>query len=166
MTGTPGVAEPDRPPDWLNGAPAIVYQQCGTCDHNWYLPRRTCECCGAANPVARVAGGQGVVHAVTLVSRVPTPEFREIAPYLLIFVDASEGFRMMAHGAPGLRIGDAVAATFVARAGRLLPVFEAVGQRDSELCEQQRPLGRHVSDRGVDASAPNGFEQATLRKGS
>ena len=116
--------------DWLNGTPAILYQQCGTCDHVWYLPRRTCDRCGAADPAARVASGRGVVHAATLVSRAPAPEFKEIAPYLLIFVDAPEGFRMMAHGAPGLRIGDAVAATFVKRAGRLLPVFEAARLRD------------------------------------
>ena len=133
MSGPANSAGTDRSADWLTGAPAIVYQQCETCDQLWYRPRRTCDRCGAEHSTARVASGRGVVHAVTVVSRAPTPEFKEVAPYSLIFVDAAEGFRMMAHGAPGLRIGDAVAVTFVTRAGRLLPMFEALGPQDPTL---------------------------------
>lgn len=130
MTLATNIPATDRPQDWLHGFPVIVYQRCDACGYAWYIPRRTCACCGAADPSALVASGEGVVHAATLVSRAPTPSFREIAPYLLVFVDAREGFRMMAHGMPGLRIGDAVKATFVTRAGRLLPVFEAAGTQD------------------------------------
>jgi hypothetical protein len=35
-----------------------------------------------------------------------------------------EGFRMMAHGATSLKIGDAVAARFATFTGRLVPYFE------------------------------------------
>lgn len=133
MTAPESIAALGRPEDWLNGAPVIVFQRCHACGHVWYLPRRTCDRCGAADPGTLVASGEGVVHAATLVSRAPSPEFRDLAPYLLVFVDAREGFRMMAHGTPGLRIGDAVTATFVTRAGRLLPVFEATGKQELTL---------------------------------
>ena len=125
----------DRPADWLSGRPAIVYQRCSACRHAWYLPRRTCASCGVVAPEALVASGTGIVHAVTSVSRAPSPEMREFAPYLLIFVDAPEGFRMMAHGTPGLRIGDAVVATFPMRAGRMMPLFAAPGDQNTMQTE-------------------------------
>ena len=45
-------------------------------------------------------------------------------PYNIVLVDTDEGFRMMAHGANDLRIGDSVAARFTQFAGRLVPYFE------------------------------------------
>ena len=117
--------DPGRPSDWLTGSPAIVYQRCRQCGLPWYLPQRTCERCGADGAETLVASGEGVVHATSLVHRAPSPELKEITPYLLIFVDALEGFRMMAHGDPSLRIGDRVRASFVIRAGRMMPLFSA-----------------------------------------
>ena len=45
-------------------------------------------------------------------------------PYNILLVDASEGFRMMAHGDNDLVIGDKVFARYRQFAGRLVPYFE------------------------------------------
>jgi uncharacterized protein len=54
-------------------------------------------------------------------------ELRAHAPYLVVLVDAEEGFRLMGHGEPDLRIGDAVEATFVRFAERMVPRFVRSG---------------------------------------
>jgi uncharacterized OB-fold protein len=45
-------------------------------------------------------------------------------PYLIVLVDAAEGFRLMAHGDPALAIGDKVRAKFIQLAGKKIPYFE------------------------------------------
>ena len=42
---------------------------------------------------------------------------------MIALVDADEGFRLMAHCAPGLEIGDRVRACFTDLAGRKIPFF-------------------------------------------
>jgi hypothetical protein len=49
---------------------------------------------------------------------------RALAPYRILLVDAEEGFRMMAHGANDLAIGDPVTARFQAFGPLLIPFFE------------------------------------------
>jgi len=66
----------------------------------------------------------GTVYAATLVTRAPSEELRAHAPYLILLVDADEGFRVMAHGDPSLEIGDRVRCRFIALAGRLIPYFD------------------------------------------
>ena len=75
------------------------------------------------------ASGRGIVYAATLVARAPSETLRALAPYRIILVDTEEGFRMMAHGAEDLAIGDAVAARFEAFGSLLIPFFE---RRSSE----------------------------------
>jgi uncharacterized OB-fold protein len=58
------------------------------------------------------------------VTRAPTPEARAHGPYTIVLVDADEGFRLMAHGADDLVIGDKVRATFASFVDRLVPFFE------------------------------------------
>ena len=74
----------------------------------WYFHRSFCPACGTDEPVVHQASGTGTVHASTLVARAPTEELRAHAPYLIVLVDADEGFRLMAHGDPDLQIGDRV----------------------------------------------------------
>ena len=57
-------------------------------------------------------------------ARAPTEELRAHAPYLILLVDAEEGFRLMAHGNPDLQIGDKVRARFRDLAGKKIPYFE------------------------------------------
>jgi uncharacterized OB-fold protein len=109
--------------DWTAGTAAIVYQGCNACASVWYIRRGFCPRCGATHPETRMASGRGTVHAVTTVSRAPTEALRHHAPYPLLLVDAAEGFRLMAHGEPGLAIGDAVVADFRAFGGGLVPHF-------------------------------------------
>ena len=102
----------------------IRYQKCGGCGHVWYFARTFCPRCGSTDVAMLAASGRGVVHAVTIVDRAPTPEMKALAPYTRVMVDAEEGFRLMAHGEPGLAIDDAVVGDLVERAGRTIPSFK------------------------------------------
>ena len=113
-----------RMADWTRGDDGIAYQTCSSCKSVWYFHRSFCPDCGKAEPVARQASGTGTVHARTLVARAPTEELRAHAPYLIVLVDAAEGFRLMAHGNPELQIGDRVRVRFTDLAGRKIPYFE------------------------------------------
>ena len=103
---------------------AIRYQRCGGCGHTWYFVRAFCPRCGGTDVPALTASGRGVVHAVTIVDRAPTAEMKALAPYTLVMVDADEGFRLMAHGTPGLAIDDLVFGAVVELAGRPIPIFK------------------------------------------
>src|SRR4051812_34983642 len=98
--------------DWTRNGDGIGYQVCANCAAAWYFERSFCPACGASAPERRQASGRGTIHARTLVARAPTEELRALAPYLIVLVDADEGFRLMAHGHAGLEIGDRVRARF------------------------------------------------------
>lgn len=102
----------------------IRHQRCGSCAHVWYFVRPFCPRCGGSDVARQASSGRGVVHAVTIVDRAPTPEMKALAPYTLVMVDAEEGFRLMAHGEPGLAIDDRVTGSLVERAGRTIPFFK------------------------------------------
>jgi uncharacterized protein len=110
-------------PDWTRGEAAIVYQSCAACGGVQYFRRSFCAACGAPDPVAKRASGEGTVYATSLVCRAATPETRAHVPYNIILVDTVEGFRMMAHGDNDLTIGDKVTARFELFTGRLVPYF-------------------------------------------
>jgi uncharacterized protein len=112
------------PADWTQGTDGLAYQACTACSACWYFRRTFCPRCGHAPPQDRAASGKGTVHAVSLVARAPSDALRPYAPYALVLVDVDEGFRVMAHGAPGLRIGDRVQCRFIDLAGRRVPRFE------------------------------------------
>ena len=109
--------------DWTQDGDGIAYQSCGACSASWYFKRTFCPRCGATAPVSLQSAGRGTVHARTLVARAPTEELRAHAPYLIVLVDADEGFRLMAHGDAALQIGDRVLGGFVRLAGRKVPYF-------------------------------------------
>ncbi|MFT4102944.1 MAG: OB-fold domain-containing protein [Burkholderiaceae bacterium] len=110
--------------DWTRGGAGLAYQRCATCDHRWYFRRGFCPRCGDADPGTHASGGRGIVYATTLVQRAPSEAFAALAPYRIVLVDLDEGIRVMAHGDPQLRIGDAVVCRFQAVAGLMLPRFE------------------------------------------
>ena len=84
---------------------------CPGCGAVWYFRRRFCPRCGRRDRRSRQAAGTGTVHAVTLVgARAQRGDCAPYAPYAIALVDADEGFRLMAHGEPALRIGDRVRA--------------------------------------------------------
>ena len=110
--------------DWTKDGDGIAYQVCGSCEAAWYFQRSFCPECGASASATLQASGLGTVHARTLVARAPTEELRAHAPYLIVLVDADEGFRLMAHGDAALQIGDRVRARFTQLAGRKIPYFD------------------------------------------
>lgn len=112
--------------DWTRGGAGIAYQACASCRAVWYFQRGFCPACGEVNPVTRQASGSGTVHARTSVARAPSEELRAHAPYLIVLVDADEGFRLMAHGDPTLEIGDRVRARFVDLGDKKIPHFEKI----------------------------------------
>lgn len=112
--------------DWTKGQPALAFQACHPCGHRWLFARSFCPKCGANDVETRAASGRGTVHAATLVTRAPSEELRAFAPYCIVLVDAEEGFRLMAHAAPGIAIGDPVTASFRPFGAGLVPYFERV----------------------------------------
>jgi uncharacterized OB-fold protein len=118
--------------DWTTGSDGIAYQTCGNCKSIWYFNHSFCPQCGTCAPAPLQASGLGTVHARTLVARAPTEQLRAYAPYLIVLVDADEGFRLMAHGDANLLIGDRVRARYTALAGQKIPYFERV-QADRAL---------------------------------
>ena len=123
MNGHTEINLPDAS-DWTQGGKQVVFQQCGACRHTWYFHRSFCPACGDAAPATVTSTGLGTVHAITLVYRAPSDEFRAAAPYRIVLVDAVEGFRMMGHGELSLTIGDRVRCSIRNIAGRWLPYFE------------------------------------------
>jgi uncharacterized protein len=111
--------------DWTGGGEGIAYQRCDDCGATWYFHRSFCPACGGADARTLRAAGTGTVHALSLVHRAPTEELRAHAPYLIVLIDTDEGFRLMAHGAKDLAIGDRVRARFVAfGSNKNIPFFE------------------------------------------
>jgi len=118
--------------DWTRGGTGIAYQTCASCKAVWYFRRGFCPACGDGDPVTRQASGVGTVHARTSVARAPTEELRAHVPYLIVLVDADEGFRTMAHGDPTLEIGDRVQVRCVDLAGKKIPYFEPADGRQKK----------------------------------
>jgi uncharacterized OB-fold protein len=111
-------------PDWTEGGAVIVYQRCNACEAKQYFRRAFCHACGSTELSVLSAEGTGTVYAVSYVTRAPTPEARAHGPYTIVLVDADEGFRLMAHGAHDLAIGDRVSVTFNRFIDGLVPYFE------------------------------------------
>lgn len=112
--------------DWTRGQAVLLVQHCDACGGRWYFRRDFCPKCGSESVSGRPAAGTGVVYSTTLVTRAPSDAWRAHAPYAIVLVDLDEGVRVMAHGAPGLAIGDRVRASFETRADRLVPVFQPI----------------------------------------
>jgi len=109
--------------DWTTGEQSIAYQSCGACKHIWYFRRGFCPSCGSSDVGGLKASGEGVVFAISVVTRAATAEARAHVPYAVVLVDATEGFRMMGHGDRELRIGDKVTARFEKFTDHIVPYF-------------------------------------------
>jgi uncharacterized protein len=112
--------------DWTTGTEAISYQCCRACKSIQYFRRSFCAACGSSELDDKLASGEGTVYASSVVLRAGTPEAREHVPYNILLVDTAEGFRMMAHGANDLVIGDRVKVGYRQFTGRLVPFFERI----------------------------------------
>jgi uncharacterized protein len=128
MTEGMTMAEPLAAEFWQGcAAGELRYRRCASCGAAPFPPRPFCRRCGGATRW-EVSRGQGTVYATTRVTRAPTPDFAALVPYDILLVDLDEGFRMMAHGAPGLGIGERVRVGFRRHGGRALPHVERSGE--------------------------------------
>ena len=104
----------------------IRYQHCISCGGAQTLARYACQHCGAQALHWRDSLGRGTVQAATVVARAPSDDFRPLAPYTLVLVLLDEGFRLMAHASPDVRIGERVQAGFFEYLGRMLVRFRVI----------------------------------------
>jgi uncharacterized protein len=109
--------------DWTSGTQAIAHQSCNACRYVWYFRRGFCPACGSGEVATAKASGEGVVFAISIVTRAATAEARAHVPYAVVLVDAKEGFRMLGHGERDLKIGDRVKARFETFTGHIVPYF-------------------------------------------
>lgn len=98
-------------------------RRCSHCSTLQTFPAPVCAVCRGTDVAWQIVSGSGTVFSLTTVSRAPTDAFRPLVPYTIVLVDLDDGPRMMAHGAPGLAIGDRVRVTFFLNEGRHLPRF-------------------------------------------
>lgn len=103
----------------------LRYQSCSQCGAAQSLVRFACHACGSRELHWRTASGLGRIHAITIVQRAPTEEFRALAPYALALVELDEGLRVMGHAEPHLSIGAPVVAEFFTLGSRRLLRFVA-----------------------------------------
>lgn len=113
-------------------AGVLRYQRCAACGAAQTGTRDACSGCGGTRLGWHDAAGRGTVHALTVVHRAPSEAFAALVPYTLVLVDLDEGVRVMAHGTPGLAIGQRVAARPLQAAGQALMGFHPLDPHDEE----------------------------------
>jgi len=105
----------------------LRYQWCPVCLRAQFYPRVACVGCGGRELEWRRSKGRGVVYAVTVVHRAPSPAFKADIPYTIALVDLDEGFRMMGNVVgvepSTVAIGDLVRLVFERRGEVALPQF-------------------------------------------
>ena len=69
----------------------VRYQRCKHCGHAQTLARYACQRCGSEKLDWHDSKGLATVCARTVVSRVPSDDFRALAPYTLVIVELDEG---------------------------------------------------------------------------
>jgi uncharacterized OB-fold protein len=69
---------------------------CLDCGEPHYFPQEVCPKCWGSNLEYRKVQGEGTLYSFCVLSRPPSPEFRDDVPYVLCAVDLTEGPRMIA----------------------------------------------------------------------
>ncbi|MBO1114553.1 Zn-ribbon domain-containing OB-fold protein [Bordetella petrii] len=100
-------------------------QRCDGCGAWWALRPYACAACGGTALRWRRAAGAGVVIARSEVHRAPDPQWRALAPYVLVLVRLREDVTLMGHADAGIAIGQAVSGRAAELNGRTLLKFEA-----------------------------------------
>jgi uncharacterized protein len=109
----------------------LALQKCKGCGAARFPARHLCPVCWSDQAEWTRASGRGTIYAATVVRRAPSPEYKDMVPYVLALIDLEEGPRMITNlvgdGALNWRIGDAVRVTFERRVDGVMPQFELVG---------------------------------------
>lgn len=108
----------------------LELQFCQSCGAPRFFPRPICPHCGSGDYRWQPVSGRGTVESFTVVTRAPSPAFRELVPYVVAVVALAEGPRMMANitgaGALDVTIGAPVEVVFEARGDGQVPQFARV----------------------------------------
>lgn len=112
--------------DWTRGTDGIAYQRCQSCSAVQYFHRDFCARCGKQSLIGEQSSGTGILYALTTVHRAPSEALRAFTPYCIGLIDMTEGFRVMAHVAAGVKLGDPVSAQFADFGDQRVPIFHAL----------------------------------------
>src|SRR5579872_4428026 len=86
----------------------IPFFECNHCSHKFPYPRICCNWCGSKDIGLELAGGNGKIHAMTILHRVLDRSLK--VPFYLLMVELAEGVRVMANSTspPNFEVGDRV----------------------------------------------------------
>ena len=94
----PTLDEPDTRPFWeATKQHELRYQVCNDCGSVVFYPRRHCPHCMSMNLSWKVSRGEGAIYTYTIIRQIGHPAFRELAPYVVAWIDLEEGFRMVSN---------------------------------------------------------------------
>lgn len=110
----------------------LLIQQCPSCIHHIFYPRRHCPYCGAPKVNWVQASGRGTVYSFTVVENNAPSAFLEQMPFIIAIIQLEEGVRMMsalvACDPADARCEMPVEVTFERVSGELsLPKFKPAG---------------------------------------
>ncbi|RKS90070.1 hypothetical protein DEU37_1389 [Microbacterium sp. AG790] len=74
---------------------AVKVQKCAQCGAFRYIPKEICNRCFSGGWTWEPIEGTGTVYTHTTIRRAPTPAYQPDAPYTIVHVTMSEGFRMI-----------------------------------------------------------------------
>jgi uncharacterized OB-fold protein len=96
MTRPAPIPTSDSAPFWQAcNRDELLYQQCSTCRHVQFYPRRSCVACHGGELNWLASGKRGTIHSFTIVHRAANRAFDPDVPYVVALVDIDEDFRMM-----------------------------------------------------------------------
>jgi len=127
----PTLDEADTRPFWeATKQHELRYQTCDDCDGIVFYPRRHCPHCMSMKLSWKTSRGEGTVYTYTIIRQIGHPAFRELAPYVVAWIDLDEGFRMLSNvvgvDADNVHIGQRVRVTWEDQDGVSLPLFTPV----------------------------------------
>ena len=127
----PTLDEADTRPFWeATKQHELRYQTCDDCGGVVFYPRRHCPHCMSMKLSWKTSRGEGTVYTYTVIRQIGHPAFRELAPYVVAWIDLDEGFRMMSNvvgvDVDNVHIGQRVRVTWEDQDGVSLPLFTPV----------------------------------------
>jgi len=127
----PTLDEADTRPFWeATKQHELRYQTCDDCDGIVFYPRRHCPHCMSMKLSWKTSRGEGTVYTYTVIRQIGHPAFRELAPYVVAWIDLDEGFRMLSNvvgvDVDNVHIGQRVRVTWEDQDGVSLPLFTPV----------------------------------------
>ena len=127
----PTLDEADTRPFWeATKQHELRYQVCDDCRGVVFYPRRHCPHCMSMKLGWKTSRGEGAIYTYTIIRQIGHPAFRELAPYVVAWIDLDEGFRMLSNvvgvDAANVHIGQRVRVTWEDQDGVSLPLFTPV----------------------------------------